>query len=216
MHVVCDHVCLWSSTVRIVFAPKAHASHTLPLAPPSQALSSSTGPLLNLQAPLLPISSAAWPRRTFTTLSASELSEFGQMATATQKYASNAPKAVGVFQGMPEALPEDDNPYRRKHRITVWAANQAIRIPPPVQTFQEADLPPPVLAVLQQLQFQAPTPIQVPCCIRYAGTPSPTDAYYCSTVLPPPPLLYKLQPCPSDSGRRDHINLGPNLIRYQI
>ena len=32
----------------------------------------------------------------------------------------------------------------------------------------------------------------------------------------PPPPLYKPRPCPSYSGRRDRINLVPNLIRYQM
>ena len=32
----------------------------------------------------------------------------------------------------------------------------------------------------------------------------------------PPPLLSKLCPCPSYSGRRDRINLVPNLIWYQM
>ena len=31
----------------------------------------------------------------------------------------------------------------------------------------------------------------------------------------PPPLLYKLRPCPSYSGCRDCINLVPNLMRYK-
>ena len=30
-------------------------------------------------------------------------------------------------------------------------------------------------------------------------------------VYLPPPLLYKLRPCASDSRRRDRINLGPNF-----
>ena len=32
---------------------------------------------------------------------------------------------------------------------------------------------------------------------------------------PPPPPLYELRPCPSDSRRRDRINLVPNLIQYK-
>ena len=37
-----------------------------------------------------------------------------------------------------------------------------------------------------------------------------THCLYCS-----PPPFYQLRPCPSCSGCRDHINLGPNLIRYK-
>ena len=37
-----------------------------------------------------------------------------------------------------------------------------------------------------------------------------------SCVRTPPPSLKKLRPCPSHSGCRDRITLGPHLIRYQM
>ena len=40
--------------------------------------------------------------------------------------------------------------------------------------------------------------------------------FECDPDVPPPPLLYKLRPCPSYSRRRDRNNLVRNLIAYEM
>ena len=52
--------------------------------------------------------------------------------------------------------------------------------------------------------------------LRYAIFPVwfSGDMQFCTP--PPPHHLYKLRPCLSCSRRTDRVNLGPNLIRYQM
>ena len=59
-------------------------------------------------------------------------------------------------------------------------------------------------------------------CLTRTGKPTGVAVSHCITwfktqliLTTPPPLLYKLRPCPSYSRRRDCINLVPNLIWYK-
>ena len=71
------------------------------------------------------------------------------------------------------------------------------------------------LTTAEQLVFLGESGIAVPLLLPL-GVPPPktlTTTSDVGNVIPPP--LYKLQPCPSYSGRRGCINLGSNLIMYQ-
>ena len=98
--------------------------------------------------------------------------------------------------------------WARKRASALFGSVESYSYPPPPVVISPPLQSPPPLAGNGQLAQKA---LKIPGANRnFYKAPK-----LICTVIPPPPFLYKLRPCPSYSRRRDRIDLVPSLVQYK-